>query len=94
MSIAVEDQCLQLENGICSRAPPENMRNSPVNASLVRRALSAILTLLFGIAVAIMGSHVGGPLVVVGGVAVIVLGARLLRPLSHGILRWLDSEGA
>ena len=80
--------------GVRFPASRENMRNSPSDIAVLRRALLSILIVLLGAAVAIGGSHVGGPPVVVGGVAVIVLGARLLRPLSPRVLHWLDGKGA
>ena len=63
-----------------------------MTAAAIGRVLISILVLLFGIAVAITGSYMGGPLVVVGGVALIILGARLLRPISPEILRWLNDK--
>ena len=60
----------------------------------ILRASFATLAILAGATVAIVGGHVGAPPVTVGGVAVIVLGARLLRPLAPGVLRWLDRKEA
>ena len=70
------------------------MKSSPFDPSDVKLALLGVLMLLVGTAVAILGPRVGGPPVVVGGVVIIVLGARLLRPISHGILKWLDDNSA
>lgn len=63
-----------------------------MTAPTLRRALIPILTILIGTAVAILGPRIGGAPVVVAGVALIVIGARLLRPLSHHILKWLDEK--
>ena len=53
----------------------------------------SILMVLIGTAIAVWGGgHLGSSAIVVGGVVLIVLGARLLRPVSHGILRWLNEE--
>ena len=71
-----------------------NMNGSYFDPAEVKLGLLAILMVLLGTAIAILGSKVGGPPVVVGGVAIIVLGARLLRPISHGILKWLDDKNA
>ena len=66
---------------------------TPTSPPNLRRALIPILIILLGTAVAILGPRIGGPPVVVAGVALIALGARLLRPLSHHILKWLDDKG-
>ena len=69
------------------------MNSSQINLAEVVRALLSILMLALGAAVAVMGSHMSAPLVVVAGVTVVVLGARFLRPISHDVLRWLDGKG-
>lgn len=59
----------------------------------IRRALISILMVLLGTAIAAWGgAHLGSPAIVIGGVIMIVLGARLLRPVSHRILRWLKAK--
>lgn len=64
-----------------------------MTAVAIRRALISILILVSGTTIAIWsGAQLGSPPIVVGGVALIVLGARLLRPVSHGILRWLNDK--
>ena len=70
-----------------------NKESPSMTAPTLRRTLIPLLTLIIGAAVAILGPRIGGPPVVVGGVALIVIGARLLRPLSPGILKWLDDKG-
>ena len=67
------------------------MTSSSMNAAV--HALLSILMMLGGIAVAVMGSHVSAPVVVVAGVAVIVLSARFLKSISPDVLRWLDDKG-
>ena len=48
---------------------------------------------LSGTAIAVWGgAHLGYSAIVVGGVVLIVLGARLLRPVSHEILKWLNGK--
>ena len=65
-----------------------------MTAAAISRALIAILMVLLGTAIAAWGgAHLGSPAIVIGGVILIVLGARLLRPISHGVLRWLDDKG-
>lgn len=65
-----------------------------MTAAAILRALFATLMILAGATVAIVGGHMSAPFITVGGVAVIVLGARLLRPCSPGVLQWLDRKEA
>ena len=66
-----------------------------MTAAAVRRALFSILLVLLGTAIAVWGgAHLGYSAIVVGGVVLIVLGARLLRPVSHEVLQWLNDKEA
>ena len=68
-------------------------RKTPMTTPAIRRALISILLVLSGTAIAVWGgAHLGSPAIVIAGVLLIVLGSRLLRPISHGILRWLDAK--
>ena len=69
------------------------MSRTAIEAAAIRRALISILLVLLGTAIASWGgAHLSSPPIVIGGVALIVLGSRLLRPVSHGILRWLNDK--
>ena len=68
--------------------------SSQINGSAVWWALLSILVILLGAAVAILGPTMGGAPYVVTGVAIIMVGTRMLRPLSYRIIRWLDERDA
>lgn len=57
------------------------------------RLVLILLLLSGGTALTVVGSQRGAALLVVAGVAVIVLGLRLSRPLAQKILDWLDQRG-
>ena len=61
---------------------------------MLAHCLLAITLLVLGTGVAVLGAPLTAPAITVGGVAVIVLGTWLLRPIAPVVLNWLDEKGA
>ena len=53
----------------------------------------SLLSICFGIIATIFGSNMGIGLVVAGGIALIIIGLVLSRPLARNVLRYLDKNG-